>query len=102
MRKCSTVGNDNKHEDKKQDGITILQMMRICTMHEDENMNRAVSGVSSRSNSGKDVYFESLSESRTGLCRVNVKGETVPDCGASEGVGPFSKSLSLGSQHTSS
>ena len=26
---------------------------------------------------------------------ANVKGETVPDCGASEGEGPFSESLTV-------
>ena len=43
--------------------ITELQMMRMCTMHDDENVNRAVAGFSwICSNSRKDVLRACLNE----------------------------------------
>ena len=48
----------------------------------------------------EEMYFNSLSELRSLIYGANVKGETVPDCGASEGEGPFSESLSVCSWHT--
>ena len=41
--------------------------------------------------------FKSLSECRSKICGANVKGETVADCGVSEGERPFSESFSVGS-----
>ena len=35
---------DNKYEREK--WIIELQVMRMCTMHDDENVNRAVAGFS--------------------------------------------------------
>ena len=44
--------------DMKGEMITELQVMRECTMHDDENVNRAVAGFSwIRSNSRKDVVL---------------------------------------------
>ena len=44
--------------------------------------------------------FKSLSEWRSRISRANVGGETVPDCGAGEGEGPFSENLSVCGCHT--
>ena len=43
---------------------------------------------------------KSLSEYRIRIYGANVKRETVPDCGASVGEGPFSKSLPVCGWHT--
>lgn len=48
----------------------------------------------------KRKSFKSLFESGSGLYGVNVKGETVPHCGANEGEGCFFKSLSVCRWHT--
>ena len=41
------------------------------------------------------VCIKSLSERRSRIYGANVKRETVPDCGTSEGEGPFSEYLSV-------
>ena len=46
------------------------------------------------------MCFKNLSEWRSRILWANDKGITVPDCGASEGEGPFSESLSVCSWHT--
>ena len=46
------------------------------------------------------MCFKGLSKWRNRIHGANVKGETVPDYGASEGEGPFSEGLSVCSWHT--
>ena len=64
-------------------------------MLEDENVTGAVLEFSQiKKKTREKMDFKSLSECRSGLYGANVKCETVPDCGASEGEGSLSKSLS--------
>ena len=80
--------------------IIELQVMTMCTMHDDENVNRAVAGLVGCEVTLEKMCFKSLSEWRSRIYGANVKRETVPDCGASEGVGTFSESLSVCGWHT--
>ena len=48
------------------------------------------------------MCLESLFECGSGFCGASVKGETVLNCGASEGEGPLSESLSVCGEHTES
>ena len=75
-----------------------LQVMTMYTMHDDENVNRAVAGFSWI----RSYFWKSLSEWKSEINGANVKGEAVQDCGASEGEGPFSESLSACGWHTKS
>ena len=45
------------------------------------------------------MCFENLSEWKNRIYGVNGKWEIVPDCGACEGEGPFSESLSVWLAH---
>ena len=54
-------------------------MIRICAMHDDKNVNRAVAGFSGYSVILEKMCFKSLSECRSRVNVVDVKVETVPD-----------------------
>ena len=63
-RGLKALDTDNEQEGKKERkkvGTTILQVMRTCTMHGGENVNRAAVGFSSiQSNSWKDVFCKDM------------------------------------------
>ena len=78
--------------------IIHLQVLKMCTKHNDDKVNKAVSGFSWI----RSYFWKSLSEWKSEINGANVKGEAVQDCGASEGEGPFSESLSACGWHTKS
>ena len=72
-----------------------LQVMRMCTRHDSENVNRVMAGytIVGWEVTLEKMCFKSLSERRSRIYEASVERETVPGGGASDGDGPFSESF---------